>query len=93
MGAYIVRAYIILENNKDTQELVGHLRGKDDGTITIVDEDFGSGLRRKDGLTYVGKDYVKSVQDMDLPFVYYHHIKPVHRRNLRKWRRSLSSMR
>ena len=88
-----MRAYIILENNKDMQELVDHPRGKEDGTITIVDEDFGSGLRRKEGLTYVGKDYVKSVQDMDLPFVYYHYIKPVHRRNVRKWRRSLSNMR
>ena len=86
----MLRAYAVLENNKDTQELVDHLRGKDNGTITIVDEDFRSGLRRKDDIIYVGRDYVRSVQDMNLPFVYFHYIKPMHRRDGRKWRQSLS---
>jgi len=86
------RAFIILGDNKDTQELIDNLRKRDSGTITIVDEALEDGLTRKGDLTYVNWTYVESVKDMDLPFVYYHHIPPTHRRDGRKWRRSLSSV-
>lgn len=39
----------------------------------------------------VNGTYVDSVKDMNLHFVYYHYIQPVHRRDRRKWKRSLSS--
>ena len=87
-----MRAFIILGNNKDTQELIDHLRKRDSGTITIVDEALEDGLSRRGDLTYVNWTYVESVKDMDLPFVYYHHIPPIQRRDGRKWRRSLSSI-
>lgn len=89
MGEFIVWSYVILGNNKDTQELVDHLRVKDNGTITIVDEDLESALRRdkENDLTYVNGTYVDSVKDMDLPFVFYHHVKPMHRKDGRKWKR------
>lgn len=89
---WMKRAFIILGNNKDTQELIDNLRKRDSGTITIVDEELGNGLSRRGDLTYVNWTYVESVKDMDLPFVYYHHIPPMHRRDGRKWRRSLSSV-
>jgi len=92
MGSCIVKAYVILGNNKDTEGLVDHLRGKDNGTITIVDEELESVLYREGDLTYVNGTYVESVQDMNLPFVYYHYIQPMHRRDGRKWRRSLSGI-
>lgn len=88
-----MKAYIVLGNNKDTQELVNHLRGKDNGTITIVDEELENILYRQGDLTYVNGTYVDSVKDMGLPFVYYHYIQPMHRKDRRKWRRSLSSER
>ena len=81
-----------MSNNKDTQELIDNLRKRDSGTITIVDEDQKYGLSRKGDLTYVNSTYVESVKDMDLPFVYYHHIPIIQRRDGRKWRRSLSSV-
>lgn len=87
-----MKAYIIFGNNKDTQELIDHLRGKNTGSITIVDEDHEATLSKKGDITYVKEAYVDSVKDMDLPFVYYHHIPPMHRRDARKWRRSLSSV-
>ena len=87
-----MKAFIILGNNKDTQELIDNLRKRDSGTITIVDEELEYGLSRRGDLTYVNGTYVDSVKDMGLPFVYYHHIPPMHRRDGRKWRRSLSSI-
>lgn len=87
-----MKAFIILGNNKDTEGLIEHLRNRDSGTITIVDEERGNGLSRIGDLTYVNWTYVESVKDMDLPFVYYHHIPLMHRRDGRKWRRSLSSV-
>jgi len=95
MGSGVIcmkRAFIILGNNKDTQELIDNLRKRDSGTITIVDEALEYGLSRRGDLTYVNWTYVESVKDMDLPFVYYHHIPTVQRRDGRKWRRSLSSV-
>ena len=88
-----MKAYIILENNKDTQGLINHLSEKDDGTITVVDENLENVLSKRGEATYVNGTYVDSVKDMDLPFVYYHYIEPIHRRDARKWRRSLSSER
>ena len=88
-----MKAYIILENNKDTQGLINHLSEKDDGTITVVDECLENVLSKRGEATYVNGTYVDSVKDMDLPFVYYHYIEPIHRRDARKWRRSLSSER
>ncbi|HJF32293.1 MAG TPA: hypothetical protein K8V56_11045 [Sporosarcina psychrophila] len=88
-----MKAYIILENNKDTQGLINHLSEKDDGTITVVDEYLENVLSKRGEATYVNGTYVDSVKDMDLPFVYYHYIEPIHRRDARKWRRSLSSER
>ena len=87
-----VRAYIILGNNKDTEGLVKHLRGRDDGTITIVDEELEGILYRKGDLTYVDETYLHSVKDMGFPFVYYHYVQPIYRKNGRKWRRSMSSV-
>lgn len=95
MGSGVIwmkRAFIILGNNKDTQELIDNLRKRDSGTITIVDEELGNGLSRRGDLTYVNWTYIESVKDMNLPFVYYHYIPPTHRRDGRKWRRSLSSV-
>ncbi|WP_188006734.1 hypothetical protein GGGNBK_05425 [Sporosarcina sp. ANT_H38] len=48
-----MKAYIILENNKDTQGLIDHLSRKDNGTITIVDENLENALSRKGEITYV----------------------------------------
>ncbi|MEK5039872.1 hypothetical protein [Sporosarcina sp. FSL K6-3457] len=93
MRSYSVRAYIILGNNPDTEELVKHLRGRDNGTITIVDEEYEGILRREGDLTYVNRTYVDSVKDMNLPFVYYHYIQPAHRKDGRKWRQGGSSTR
>ncbi len=84
-----MKAYIILGDNKDTQGLIDHLRGRDNGSITIVDEGLENMLSRKGDLTYVNATYVDSVKDIDLPFVYYHYIQPMHRKDRRKWRRSL----
>ncbi len=86
-----MKAYIIMEENKDTQELIDHLRARDDGTITIVDEVLEYSLTRKGDLTYVKPSYVDSVKDMNLRFVYYHYIQPIHRRDGQKWKRSFSS--
>ena len=85
-----MRSYIILGNNKDTQELVDHLKKKDSGTITIVDEELDYGLSRKGDLTYVDGTYVDAVKDMGLSFVYYHYIPPMYRKDARKWRASKS---
>ncbi|KXH86082.1 hypothetical protein [Sporosarcina sp. HYO08] len=82
------KCYIILGNNQDTDQLVEHLRGRDDGTITIIDKEM-KGLRRSGDLVYAGEDYVESIQDMNLPFVYYHYILPQYRRDGRKWKREL----
>jgi len=86
-----LKVYIILGNNNDTQGLIDHLIERDSGTITIVDEELEYSLSRKGDLTYVNGNYVDNVKDMGLPFVYYHYIEPMHRKNGRKWRRSLSS--
>lgn len=88
-----MRAYVILGDNKDTQELVDHLRSKDSGTITIVDEDVQHGLSRRGDLTYVDGAYVDAVKDLGYPVVYYHYIQPMYRKDARKWRSSLSSER
>ena len=63
-----MKAYIILGNNKDTQGLIEHLRKRENGTITIVDEELENGLSRRGDLTYVNGTYVDSVKDMNLPF-------------------------
>jgi len=63
-----IKAYFILGNNKDTQEPIDHLRGKDSETITIVDEDLEKTLSRRGDLAYVKGIYVDSIKD--LPFVY-----------------------
>ncbi|NYF23661.1 hypothetical protein [Sporosarcina sp. JAI121] len=88
-----MKAYVILGDNKDTQGLIDQLRARDNGTITVVDEDFNMVLSRKGDVTYVNGSYVDNVKDLKLPFVYYHYIQPMHRRDGRKWRRSLSSER
>ena len=90
----MLRAYIILGNNKDTQELVDHLKGKKNGMITIVDEDLEYALYNdsENGIIYVDGTYLDSVKDTPLPLVYYHHIKPMHRKDGRKWRQGLSGV-
>lgn len=82
----MLRSYVILGNNPDTQELIDHLRRKDNGTITIVDEKFQGILYRKGDLTYVNSTYVDSVKDLNLHFVYYHYIQPECRKDGRKWK-------
>ncbi|WP_318617304.1 hypothetical protein [Sporosarcina sp. YIM B06819] len=82
-----MKFYIILGNNKDTQSLIDHLREKDDGPITIIDEDMRSGLSQRGGLTYAATDFVEAVKDMDINHVYYHYIQPMHRKDGRAWRR------
>ncbi|MFJ7934438.1 hypothetical protein [Sporosarcina sp. NPDC096371] len=86
----MMKAYTILGDNKDTPALIEHLRGKDNGTITVVDECV-KGLFAKGDITYVDPTYVESVKGSGLPVVFYHYIQPVHRRDGRKWRASKSS--
>jgi hypothetical protein len=90
MGLKHMKIYIIFGNNKDTEELIEHLRGKDNGMIVVIDQDLKGKLTKFKDIIYVDENYVDSVQNMNTPLVYYHHIPIMHRKDIRKWRRSLS---
>ena len=86
-----MKSYVILGNNKDTPGLVNHLRGKDNGMITIVDEEQKYSVAKRDDLLYVNGTIDLDIKDMGVPVVYYHYIDPMDRRGTRKWISSLKS--
>lgn len=82
--------YVVFGNNKDTEGLINHLSGKDDGVITVIDNDLEFSLIRKDDITYMREHLLDSIEDLAFNYVFYYYIDPANRIDRQKWKRSRS---
>lgn len=80
-----MKQYIIWGNYPETAILLAKIREKDDGVITVIDQNMKAGVSIKGDVVYTAADYTEITKFYRFPQIHYKYIPPEERTDNETW--------